>query len=174
MRGLLTLAGRLHDGLTDLGVQAAKLCIAAILVLYCWEVFGRYVLGIGTWWANEYVPYAVCVTTFLMMPAVTRGKGHVAIGVLENMLPPRFALHGRVLILALSLLVCAVIAWIALKENIRQVAQDVSLLRVTQTPKIYVSMWITYGFSSSAVCFLRMLASIRESAAASAAEVDTL
>jgi hypothetical protein len=54
------------------------------------------------------------------------------------------------------------------------VAQDVSLLRVRQTPKIYVSVWITYGFCSSALYFLRMLATIRESSAAPAAEVETL
>lgn len=174
MRRLLTLAGRAHDGLTDLGVQGAKVCVAAILILYCWEVFGRYVLGMGTWWANEFVPYTVCAATFLMMPAITRSKGHVAIVVLENILPPRLAIHGRVLVPALSLIVCSVIGWITLQEDIRQVAEDVTLLRVTQTPKIYVSLWITYGFCSSALYFLRMLGSIGESAGASSAEVETL
>jgi TRAP-type C4-dicarboxylate transport system permease small subunit len=152
----------------------AKVCIATIFGLYCFEVFGRYVLGMGTWLANEYVPYAVCAATFLMMPAVTRGKGHVAIGVLENLIPARFALHGKALVLVISLVVCSVIAWIALMENFRQVAQDVNLLRVRQTPKIYVSVWITYGFTSSAVYFLRMLTAIREFPTPSAGEIETL
>jgi C4-dicarboxylate transporter, DctQ subunit len=174
VRSLLTLLARLHDGLTELGVQAAKLCIAAMLVLYCWEVFSRYLLGTGTWWSNEYVPYLVCAATFLMMPAITRNNGHVSMSVLENILPPRFALHGRALILVLSLVVCCVISWILLKENIRQVVQDISLLRVRQTPKVYVSVWITYGFVSSAFYLLRKLVAIRDSAVAPAAEVETL
>jgi C4-dicarboxylate transporter, DctQ subunit len=174
MKRMPALLGRLHDALTDLGVQVAKICIALILILYCWEVFGRYVLNLGTWWANEYVPYTVCVATFLMMPAITRANGHVAIGAMENFLPARFAIHGRALILVISLVVCSVIAWIALQENLRQVAQDITLMRVRQTPKIYVSAWITYGFVSSALYFLRMLATLRGQGPGLAAEVETL
>lgn len=171
---MLQPLGRAHDGMTDLGVQAAKACIAVVLVLYCWEVFGRYILGIGTWWANEFVPYAVCAATFLMMPAVTRAKGHVAIGALEHMIPSRFSLHARVLILVISLVVCTVIAWVLMKENIRQVTQDINLLRVRTTPKIYVSIWITYGFVSSGLYFLRMLMNVRRPEEPAANELETL
>jgi C4-dicarboxylate transporter DctQ subunit len=174
VRAVLALIGRMHDGITDLGIQIAKACIAVVLALYCWEVFGRYILGIGTWWANEFVPYAVCAATFLMMPVVTRAKGHVAIGALEHFIPARFSVHARVMILVISLVVCSVIAWILVKENIRQVAQDINLLRVRTTPKIYVSIWITYGFISSALYFLRMLASIHHTEEPVASEVGTL
>lgn len=166
--------GRAHDGLTDLGIQIAKACIAVVLVLYCWEVFGRYILGVGTWWANEFVPYAVCAATFLMMPVVTRAKGHVSIGALEHILPERYAVHARAMILVISLVVCTVIAWILVKENIRQVAQDINLLRVRTTPKIYVSIWITYGFASSAIYFLRLLVGIRHAEEPAAKELGTL
>lgn len=174
MRRLLGLLGSVHDWLTDLGIQVAKACIAVVLALYCWEVFGRYILGIGTWWANEFVPYAVCAATFLMMPVVTRAKGHVAIGALEHFIPARFSVHARALVLVISLVVCTVIAWILVKENIRQVVQDINLLRVRTTPKIYVSIWITYGFVSSALYFLRMLASARRTEEPIARELGTL
>lgn len=174
MRLVLALLERVHDGLTDLGIQLAKACIAVILALYCWEVFGRYILGIGTWWANEFVPYAVCAATFLMMPVVTRAKGHVAIGALEYFIPARFSIHARAVVLVISLVVCTVIAWILVKENIRQVAQDINLLRVRTTPKIYVSIWITYGFISSALYFLRMLLSVRHAEEPAAKGLGTL
>lgn len=173
-RRWLQLLGALHDWLTDLGVQCAKIGVFAILMLYLWEVFSRYFLGASNWWATEYVPYLMCAATFLMAPAITRDRGHVAMDALSTVVPVRFARHRQALILIICVATGALLTWISLNESIRQVVQDVGLLRGTLTPKVYVSAWIVYGFASSTLYFLRMLFSIDANALNPAQEIGAL
>jgi TRAP-type C4-dicarboxylate transport system permease small subunit len=145
-----------HDVVTEIGGHVGKLCLVLIVFAYCYEVVARYFFASPTWWANELVSYALCIGAFLLMPVVTRRQGHVAVTVLLDLLPKAQTLAlGRLLHFA-SFLACAVATWISLDENIRQVVQDVHLMKVRPIPQIYISAWITYGFASSALHFLRM------------------
>jgi C4-dicarboxylate transporter DctQ subunit len=156
VRSTLNSLARAHDAVTVLGGHLGKLCLGIIVFAYCYEVVARYFFGAPTWWANELVSYALCIGCFLLMPEVTRSNGHVAVSVIVDLMPQeRTAWLTRVLHLC-AFLTCSVATWISLDENVRQVAQDVHLMKVHPIPQIYISAWITYGFGSSAIYFLRM------------------
>jgi C4-dicarboxylate transporter DctQ subunit len=140
---------------TEIGGHVGKLCLVLIVFAYCYEVVARYFFAAPTWWANEVVSYALCIGSFLLMPVVTRAGGHVAVTLLiERLPPPQAAMLGR-LIHICAFAACAVATWISLDENIRQLAEDVHLMKVKPIPQIYISVWLTYGFASSALYFLR-------------------
>lgn len=146
-----------HDRLTDLGFQLGKLCLAIILFAYCYEVVARYFFNAPTWWADEAVSYSLSIGCFLMMPHVTREKGHVAVTFLLEMIPPRKAKPAYWVIYLIGFFVCAAATWINLDENIRQIVNDVHMMKVKPFPKYYISVFITFGFGMSALHYLRML-----------------
>jgi TRAP-type C4-dicarboxylate transport system permease small subunit len=154
---LLKGLARAHDGLTDFSFQFAKLCLGIIVFSYCYEVGARYFFNAPTWWADEAVSYSLCIGTFTMMPHVTREKGHVAVTLIVDMMAPARARPVYWFIYLLGFLACAAAAWISLDENIRQVVKGIQLMKVEPLPKIWISGWITYGFASSALYYLRML-----------------
>lgn len=156
-QGLIAPLVRLHDGLTDLGFQLGKLCLGIIIFAYSYEVVSRYFFNAPTWWADEAVSYSLCIGCFLMMPYVTRQKGHVAVTFLVDSMPPRRRHVAYLWIYAVGFVVCAAAFWINLDENIRQVAKDVYLMKVKPIPKYYISVFITFGFGMSALHFLRMV-----------------
>lgn len=156
MRPVLNSLARAHDAVTAFGGHLGKLCLGMIVFAYCYEVVARYFFAAPTWWANELVSYALCIGCFLLMPEVTRSNGHVAVSMIIDMATPeRAARLARILHLC-AFVTCGAAAWISLEENIRQVVQDVHLMKVHPIPQIYISAWITYGFVSSAIYFLRM------------------
>jgi C4-dicarboxylate transporter DctQ subunit len=146
-----------HDRLTDLGFQLGKLCLGIILFSYSFEVVSRYFFNAPTWWADEAVSYSLCIGCFLMMPHVTREKGHVAVTFLLELMPAQRAKPCYWLIYLLGFLVCGAAFWINLDENIRQFVRDVHLMKVKPIPKYYISVFITFGFGMSALHFLRFL-----------------
>lgn len=148
---------RAHDGLTDVSFQFSKLCLGIIVFAYCFEVVARYFFNAPTWWADEAVSYSLSIGCFTMMPHVTRMKGHVAVTLIVDMMSPARARPVYWFIYLLGFLACTAAAWISLDENIRQVVKDVHLMKVEPLPKIWISGWITYGFASSALYFLRFL-----------------
>ena len=157
MGDVLNTLARLHDGVTRVGFHLSKLCLGIIVFAYCYEVFARYFFAAPTWWSSEAVQYSLCIGAFLMMPHVTKEKGHVAVTVLLDMLAKEKTRLLYWFIYLVGFLACAAATWISLDENIRQIVKDVHLMKVKPIPKIYISAWITYGFGSSAIYFLRML-----------------
>ncbi len=146
-----------HDRLTDVSFELGKICLAIILFSYCFEVAARYFFNAPTWWADEAVSYSLCIGCFLVMPRVTRDKGHVAVTFLVDMLSPAKGKPAYWVIYLLCFVACALGFWINLDENIRQVVKDVHLMKVKPIPKYWISVFITYGFGMSALHFLRML-----------------
>lgn len=157
MADLLRSLCRLHDAVTRLSAYGGSVALGVIVVAYCYEVVARYLFNAPTTWADEAVSYSLCIGVFLMMPQVTAKGGHVAVTILVDLAPPKVA-HVMVrLTLFLGFLVCAISAWMSLDENVRQFIQDVYLMKVHSIPKWWISAFITYGFASSALHFLRML-----------------
>ena len=155
-QGLMTPLVRLHDWLTDMGFHLGKLCLGIIIFAYSFEVVSRYFFNAPTWWADEAVSYSLCIGCFLMMPYVTRQRGHVAVTFLIDVLRPSRRHVSYVAIYVVCFVVCGAAFWINLDENIRQVVQDVYIMKVKSFPKIYISVFITFGFGMSAIHFLRM------------------
>lgn len=146
-----------HDRLTDVAFHVGRFCLAVILFSYCYEVVSRYFFNAPTWWADMFVSYSLCIGCFLMMPHVTRTKGHVAVTFLLEMLPGKGARPVYWVIYLIGFLVCAAAFWISLDENLRQIHRDIFIMDVRQFPKYWVSVFITFGFGMSSLHFLRML-----------------
>ncbi|MGB3405942.1 MAG: TRAP transporter small permease [Jannaschia sp.] len=151
-----------HDGLTRFGFALAQLCLLAIVFSYCYETVARYFFNAPTWWSNEIVAYALCIGTFLSLPEVTRRGGHISITFLTDLLPPgpRSWVTRALSILAGG--VCLWVGWILLDMNLTQFVREEMLVRVKPIPKVWISVWITYGFLSAGLHFLRHAASARD------------
>ncbi|MFV0244718.1 MAG: TRAP transporter small permease [Qingshengfaniella sp.] len=152
----ISLIGRLHDGLTDAGFILSTLGLAAMVMIYCAEVVTRYFLGQPLDWANDTFSNLLCMTLFSMVPHATRSLAHIEINLIPEMLPAA----RRPLALLTNLagcVVCAFIAWMSLSENLRQIAMGILTEQNHPVPVWWISVFITYGFASSALYFLRFL-----------------
>lgn len=158
VRGILAALLRAHDAITTIGFELSKFCLAVIVFSFSYEVVGRYFFAAPAWWANEVVSYALCIGVFLAMPEVTRRHGHVAVTVVPEMLPPRYRQVLLWCIQLVGFLACAAVAWMSLNQNISQYLREAMVIAaVRPIPKVYISIWITFGFLSSALYFLRNL-----------------
>lgn len=150
--------GRAHDAVTQAGFFLAKLCLVSIVGSYTFETVARYAFASPTSWSNEVVGYALCIGTFLAMPELTRRNGHIAITFVLETLPPRPRRWLGAAIAVVAGLVCLAIAGISFQENVRQVVKEVVVVAMNPFPKVWISAWITYGFLSSGLHFLRLAA----------------
>jgi TRAP-type C4-dicarboxylate transport system permease small subunit len=157
-RAILAPLLRAHDAITTIGFEISKLCLVVIVFSFSYEVVARYFFGAPVWWANEFVSYALCIGVFLAMPEVTRRNGHVAVTVIPEILPLKYRTMLLACIQIVGFLACIAIAWMSLNQNISQYMRDAMIIAaVRPIPKVYISVWITFGFVSSAIYFLRNL-----------------
>lgn len=147
---------RLHDRLTTAGLWAAMVAMTAIVLAYVVEVFLRYALGTPTRWSNDLISYLLLAMTFLAMPAVTASGGHVAVTALQERLPPRAWLLSARIIAVLGVLVCVQLTLITAGETLRQWHAGIRMMAAWPVPKAWISVWIIYGFASSALHFARI------------------
>lgn len=158
MRAIFVRLGEAHDRLTSATFFLAQLCLVAIVFAYSYETVARYFFSAPTWWSNEVVAFALCIGTFLALPQVTREAGHIAITFVIDILPDPTARHVHIALAIASGLVCLLVAWICLKANITHFLRDEMLVRVRPVPKLWLSVWLTYGFLSAGLHFLRQMA----------------
>ncbi|MFN3259682.1 MAG: TRAP transporter small permease [Pikeienuella sp.] len=151
-------AARAHDLLTEAGLRLAMLALAGIVLAYVWEVVARYALGAPTRWSADLVSYLLLFVAFMAMPAVTKEGGHVAVTILLERLSPRALRLVTALIGLSGCAVCLFLAKIAADETARQFARDVRMMAAWPAPKGWISVWVVYGFLSSALYFARAAA----------------
>ena len=157
MRSLVHRLGVLHDCLTKAGFALAAILVALIAAAFCYEVVVRYFLGAPTSWTYDVGCYFLAAVIFLSVPEMTRRNAHIHVNLLSERLGPG---HARVQSLMIGLLACGACltaAWITGSETWRQYQQDVSTISALPIPKWWVSIFIPYGFVSSALYFLRRL-----------------
>jgi C4-dicarboxylate transporter DctQ subunit len=161
MRRLLYLLCRIHDGITDAGFLIGAFGIAALVTIYCAEVVTRYFIGTALTWANDTFSNLLCISLFSVMPHATRAMRHIAI----NLVPEFFAVTRKpleIFSMASGAVACLFVAWMSLDENMRQIAQQIVTEQNYPVPKIWISGFITYGFLSSGLYFLRALFQLPE------------
>lgn len=150
-----------HDRLTSGSFVLAQLCLFVIVFSYCYEIVARYFFAAPTWWSNEVVGYALAIGTFLALPKITRDGGHIAITFLAESLPPRLSNRLDIALSLVGAVVCLFVAWLCLQENITHYVREEMMVRVKPIPKIWISVWLTYGFFSAGLHFLRNAVSRR-------------
>ena len=151
----LTRLGTAHDRLSAFSYQIAQICLCAIVFAYSYETVSRYFFAAPTSWSNEVVAYALCVGTFMALPEVTRSSGHIAITFVIEALPEIARHRLNIALAVLSAAVCLFVAWICLRTNIVQFTRQEMTVGVNPIPKWVISIWLTYGFASSGLHFLR-------------------
>ncbi len=149
------LAGA-HDRLTEAGLRLAMAGLAAIVAAYVFEVVSRYAFDAPTRWSADLVSYLLLFATFMAMPAVTRDGGHVAVTVLAERLPDGGRRGLERVIAAAAAAICLALALLSADETARQFQRGVRMMAAWPVPKGWVSVWIVYGFASSALHFARL------------------
>ena len=70
---------------------------------------------------------------------------------------PNWSRPLRIGINVIGAVICALAAWMSLGENIRQIVQMIDVEGILTFPKWWASVFITFGFTSSALWFLRLI-----------------
>ncbi|MGF1445222.1 MAG: TRAP transporter small permease subunit [Pikeienuella sp.] len=92
------------------GIAAALLILASVIVT-CQMIFIRFVLNDSTIWQTEGVTYMMIGATMLGLPYVQYLRGHVNVDLLPLMLPAGARKALALLVLGLTLAVCAAMLW---------------------------------------------------------------
>jgi TRAP-type C4-dicarboxylate transport system permease small subunit len=124
--------------------------------MYCYEVLTRYFLGIATDWANDMFSNVLCVTIFSMVPHATRKGQHISISLVTEMVP-RLQRPLHIFTGLFGVAVCILAAWMSLEENIRQIAFEIVTEQNRPIPKVWMSSFITFGFTGAGLYFFRSL-----------------
>ncbi len=146
---------RIHDALTRLGFLIGGAALAGIVVAYLIEVVSRYVFNSPTLWSASVVAYFLCMSAMLGMPELARTRGHIAISILEERFPEGLRRKHIRFTAALTGIVCAVAAWMIWAESIRQGQSGTTTTLGVRIPKVWISAFICYGFTSTALYYLR-------------------
>lgn len=147
---------RLHDAIADFGYIVGALGLASMATMYCYEVITRYFLGLATDWANDMFSNVLLVSIFAMIPHASRMGQHISISLLIELVPSARATL-RIFSGIFGLLVCLFAAWMSLEENIRHIELEIVTEQNRPTPKILMSVWLTFGFFFSSFYFLRAM-----------------
>lgn len=147
---------RLHDAISDFGYIVGTLGLASMAAMYCYEVIVRYFMGNATDWANDMFSNVLLVSVFAMIPHASRMGQHISISLLVELLPSaRTTL--RIFTGLFGFLVCLFAAWMSLEENLRHIELEIVTEQNRPTPKILMSVWLTFGFFFSSFYFLRAM-----------------
>jgi TRAP-type C4-dicarboxylate transport system permease small subunit len=146
-----------HDRVTAAGFVVAAGLIGVIAASFCYEVVARYFFAAPTSWSYAVGSYTLCVAIFLAIPELTRRNAHINVNLIFERLSPLGARRLTLVIGMGAAAACLLAAWITGSETLRQYAEDVSTITSFPIPKWWISIFLPYGFFSSAIYFLRNL-----------------
>ena len=158
MSRILRPLTKAHDAITGLGARLAAVGLMSIVASYVYEVITRYIFNSPTAWASDYVSYALAASIFLALPQVTKERGHVAVTILVDIIPTKAAGIVHFIVSIIGFFSLSLAAWISLQENIRQYTRDIETLAMVPIPVWWVSSFITFGLTLSAIYMLRYAA----------------
>ena len=147
--------GTLRDAITSVFYVIAKLCLLAIVGSYLLEIVARYFFSKPQWWVEETVSYLLLASVMMSMPKITQDKAHVALSAVLEYLGERARDRWVVALNLVSGIICLLITVLSLVENHRQFVDGILLIKVGSIQKVFISIWITYGFLWSALYFFR-------------------
>jgi TRAP-type C4-dicarboxylate transport system permease small subunit len=142
---------RLRTFLAGFEENLAAALLGLMLVVMCWQVLTRYVVGAPSEWSEEASRYLYVYVVFLGTSAAISSRSHVSITYFSDLLPPpgRLALSLGVDVLILAFL--AVMVWWGGKATLRNVDIPLSVTQVSYA-WVYVVVPVT-----SAIMIVRTL-----------------
>lgn len=149
---LFDASGRIAQAL----VVITKLLLAAIVLLVCADVAARN-LARPLVWSVSLTEYLLVYITFLPMPALVRGKGHVCADFIRTTLPQRLRQVIERGVYVLCLAICLYLGWIALGSALTSLKSGAYEVRTFDMPRWLIFAPMVIGLWLSALEFLRYL-----------------
>ena len=156
MKSLVRWGRIAHDYLTDIGYILAAVAITLMGAIYGMEVVLRYFFNAPTRWSTETVAHLMLVMLFLSLPHATRSLNHIAVTLVIDLFPRQAVVVDKILNM-IGMVLCGMVAYVSFGENVRQYASMIETTGNIPIPKWWMSIWITYGFASMAIWYLRMI-----------------
>lgn len=153
--GALSPILRVHDIISRTAWQAAALSLGLVVIIFSYEVTMRYVFSAPTRWASDAVSFMLLVTVFLAAPWLARQRGHVAVTILPELLPPR---AERIVVAAgyvVAAIICFLAAWICIGETALLHGRNTMTLTSFRIPKWWLLAVMSYGLLDCGLQFLR-------------------
>ena len=147
---------RIQDAISLAGQWLSGLALAAIVIIYAYEIVMRYFVGAPTIWASDFVSFLLLVSVFSALPWLTREGGNVAVTLLPDYLPSAL---GDTLLRAgflVSGAACIWVAYIGLQETLLLYERNTMTLTTIRVPRWPMLALITLGFLDSGLYFLRL------------------
>lgn len=126
--------------------NVAAALLGLLLIVMCWQVLTRYVLGAPSDWSEEAARYLYVYVVFLGTSAGISNRSHVSIAYFTEMLRPGARLAVSLLVDLLILAFLAFMVWWGIKATLRNV--DIPLA-VTQVS--YACVYVVIPLTSIAM-----------------------
>lgn len=133
-----------------------KLLLAAVVLLVAADVMARnFARPIA--WSVSLTEYLLIYITFLPMPALVRGKGHVCADFIRTAMPVGLRRPMEAGVYMLCLGICAYLGWIAVSSTVTTWLSGAYDVRTFDMPRWLVYAPMAAGLWLSALEFLRYL-----------------
>lgn len=111
--------------------NVAAALLGLLLVVMCWQVLTRYVLGTPSDWSEEAARYLYVYVVFLGTSAGISNRSHVSIAYFTDILPPGARLAASLLVDVLILAFLAIMVWWGIKATLRNVDIPLAVTQVS-------------------------------------------
>jgi TRAP-type C4-dicarboxylate transport system permease small subunit len=117
----------------------AGLCLLAMMSVAMIDALGRYFFSAPIRGASEIIAYLLGYTVFFALPAVTRERGHIEVGILVASLPKAARRAERVVTALMTVGGFAFVTWLMIGQGVRLHASGVLLANyeLPSAPFIY-------------------------------------
>ena len=130
--GFLGAAGRVLDALADFSMGVASVLMVALIAIFGWLVFGRYVLNSTPTWVEQAALLIVVWIAFLGAAVGVRRGSHLAVDVVREGLPAPLRTACIVFATLALLFFGAVMAWQGYVMFDRTVRREIPLLGISE------------------------------------------
>ena len=134
--------------------RTAGWLLVALLVLICANVFMRYVMNNPINWVDQITGYFLVYFTFLGAPWVLANRGHVAIEVIFDHMPPRARLLFGCVLDGIGSLYCLFFTYLGALECFKLVRRESAFADVIEVPQVWIYWVIPFGSFLLALQFL--------------------
>jgi TRAP-type C4-dicarboxylate transport system permease small subunit len=147
--GLLGGLQWLLDKINGVLITASALAAAAAGCVLTWEVAGRYFFKIPSYWQDELSVFLLVGATFFSASWIQTHRGHVGIGALAHVLPPRAEWARRIFADFAALAFCLFFCWKCWTLLMEALDEG----QISNTPW-GPPLWIPYGMMSVGMTML--------------------
>lgn len=111
--------------------NVAAALLGLLLIVMCWQVLTRYVLGAPSDWSEEAARYLYVYVVFLGTSAGISDRRHVSIAYFTEMLRPGMRLAVSLLVDVLILAFLAIMVWWGFKATLRNLDIPLSVTQIS-------------------------------------------